>query len=159
MSEATIPVLPASRDRLVDTAGTRVRALDRLHRSVWELTPDPVMLAFCRLRVASLLGSEEALRWRAPAAVAGAMDESKVAALDDWDSCSLFDARERAYLGFTEQFVTSVRHIDDAQVAMLCSHDKPADVCAFIAALYVLELTQRVDLVADAVLSRQEVAV
>jgi alkylhydroperoxidase family enzyme len=159
MSEESTLVLPASRDRLIEVAGDRVTALERLHDSVWALAPDPVMLEYCRLRVASLLGSEAMLRWRAPAAVARGLDETRVAALGDWDSSSLFDTRERAYLAFAEQFVTSVRHIDDAQVAALCAHDAPTEVCAFIDALYVLELTQRVDLVADAVLREEEVAV
>jgi alkylhydroperoxidase family enzyme len=158
MSETPTLVLPASRDRLIEVAGDRVRALDRLHESIWELSPDPVMLEYCRLRVASLLGSETMLRWRAPAAVVRGLDEGKVAALGDWDSSALFDARERAYLAFTEQFVTSVRHIDDAQVAALCAHDAPTDVCAFIDALYVVELTQRVDLVSDALIRGEEVA-
>jgi alkylhydroperoxidase family enzyme len=159
MSEAPTLVLPASRDRLIDAAGDRVSALERLHESVWELAPDPVMLELCRLRVASLLGSKTMLGWCAPAAVARGLDETKVAALGDWDSSSLFDARERAYLAFTEQFVTSVRHIDDAQVEALCAHDAPTDVCAFIDALYVVELTQRVDLVFDAVMQGEEVSV
>jgi alkylhydroperoxidase family enzyme len=105
------------------------------------------------------LGSEEAARRRTPAAVAAALDEGKVGALGDWESSPRFDARERAYLEFTEQFVTSVRQVDDDQVAALCAHDAPADVCGFIAALYVLELTQRVDLVSGAVLSEREVTV
>jgi alkylhydroperoxidase family enzyme len=159
MSEASTLVLPASRDRLNEAAGDRVRALEQLHESIWELAPDPVILELCRLRVASLLGSKTMLAWRPPAAVARGLDEAKVAALGDWDSSALFDARERAYLAFTEQFVTSVRHIDDAQVAALCAHDAPTDVCAFIDALYVVELSQRVDLVSDAVMQGEEAAV
>jgi alkylhydroperoxidase family enzyme len=158
MSETSAPILPASGDRLAAVAPDRVSALDMLHRSIWELAPDPATLELCRLRIARLLGSVEALRWRAEA-VTGVLDEDKVDALDEWESSARFDARERAYLDFTEQFVTSVRHIDDAQVAALCAHDTAADVCAFIDALYVLELTQRVDLVAAAVLREKEAVV
>jgi alkylhydroperoxidase family enzyme len=159
MTETSIHVLPASRERLVEVAGDRVGALDKLHRSLWELVPDPAIVELCQLRVADLLGSAGASRSRTPTALAGGLDESRIAALANWESSPLFDARERAYLEFTEQFVMSVRHVDDAQIAALCAYDTPTDVCAFVAALYVLELTQRIDLVSHAVLGGEEVVV
>jgi alkylhydroperoxidase family enzyme len=152
MSEEPVPVMPASRDRLGELAGPAMRALDTLDASVWELAPDPAILELCRTRIAGMLGASDAQRRRTPAA-AGVLEEEKVAALDDWETSPRFDQRERAYLEFTEQFVTSVRHLEDSQIDALCRHDSPADVCAFVAALYVLEITQRADLVSATVLA------
>jgi alkylhydroperoxidase family enzyme len=61
-------------------------------------------------------------------------------------------SRERAYLDFTEQFVTSVGDISDAQVEALLAHDSPEDVYAFAGALYAAEMTRRVAVVSSAVL-------
>ena len=61
-------------------------------------------------------------------------------------------ARERAYLDFTEQFVTSVGTISDAQVDALLAEDSPEDVYAFAGAIYAAEMTRRVEIVSNAVL-------
>jgi hypothetical protein len=61
-------------------------------------------------------------------------------------------ARERAYLDFTEQFVTSVGNISDTQVEALLAHDPPEDVYAFAGALYAAEMTRRAEIVSEAVL-------
>jgi alkylhydroperoxidase family enzyme len=62
------------------------------------------------------------------------------------------DARQRAYLEFTEQFVTSVGTISDAQVDALLAEDSPEDVYAFAGALYAAEMTRRAEIVSKAVL-------
>jgi hypothetical protein len=61
-------------------------------------------------------------------------------------------ARENAYLDFTEQFVTSVGTISDAQVDALLAEDSPEDVYAFAGALYAAEMTRRAEIVSKAVL-------
>jgi hypothetical protein len=61
-------------------------------------------------------------------------------------------AREGAYLDFTEQFVTSVGTISDAQVDALLAEDSPEDVYAFAGALYAAEMTHRAEIVSKAVL-------
>jgi alkylhydroperoxidase family enzyme len=60
--------------------------------------------------------------------------------------------RESAYLDFTEQFVTSVGTISDAQVEALQAQDSAEDVYAFAGALYAAEMTRRVEIVSAAVL-------
>jgi hypothetical protein len=60
--------------------------------------------------------------------------------------------RESAYLDFTEQFVTSVGTISDAQVDALLAEDSPEDVYAFAGAIYAAEMTRRVEIVSNAVL-------
>jgi hypothetical protein len=61
--------------------------------------------------------------------------------------------RESAYLDFTEQFVTSVGTISDAQVEALLAEDSPEAVYAFAGALYAAEMTRRVEIVSKAVLA------
>jgi len=61
--------------------------------------------------------------------------------------------RERAYLEFTEQFVTSVSTVLDAQIAALLEHATPEEVYEFIGALYVLEMARRVEIVSSAVIA------
>jgi alkylhydroperoxidase family enzyme len=133
-----------------------IAGLAELHGETWKRAPDPALLELCRLRVAALLGARD-LDSGARPGTAVDVDPDKVAALDDWPRSALFDERERAFLDFTEQFVTSVRDISDDQIEALCAHDDEASVCAFVAALYVLELTQRTALVAGVVLNPEEV--
>jgi alkylhydroperoxidase family enzyme len=118
----------------------------RLEAAAWSST-DPELLTLASLRVAEMLGGD-------PAASAGAVaiDAHKRASLADWDSSPLFSSAERAHLAFTEQFVTSVRHVSDADVDALLEHASPEQVRSFVAALYAVELAQRVDLVARVVL-------
>jgi len=69
-----------------------------------------------------------------------------------WDEPAEAGERERAFLDFTEQFVTSVSHVSDEDVERLLEHASPAEVYGFINSLYVLEMTTRVELVAKEVL-------
>ncbi len=152
-------MLPTNREQLDGLMGGGVlRNLDDVHAAAWESVSDPALLELCRLRAAAMLGASDALAWRSPIALAAGLDEAKVAALDDWADAPCFDAREHAYLDFTEQFVTSVSHVSDEQIAALCAHDAERDVATFITALYALEFTTRVALVSSAVLSGAEVA-
>jgi alkylhydroperoxidase family enzyme len=84
------------------------------------------------------------------------IDERKLASLADWDTSPLFTESERAHLAFTEQFVISVRDISDADVNALLVHASPEQVRSFVAALYAVEMGQRVDLVGSIVLSNKE---
>ena len=52
-----------------------------------------------------------------------------------------------------EQFVVSVRDISDADVNALLEHASPEQVRSFVAALYAVEMGQRVDLVGSIVLT------
>ncbi|HMJ34515.1 MAG TPA: hypothetical protein VK501_11410 [Baekduia sp.] len=69
-----------------------------------------------------------------------------------YDIPSELDAREVAALEFTEQFVTSVGDVSDEQVQALLEHLSPEELYGFIGALYVREMTRRVELVAGRVL-------
>ena len=95
---------------------------------------DPALLHLCRLRVAMLLGCTAELD-----------DPELVAALPDWPTADRFDARDRAVLALTEQFVIDVANIDDALLAQARAHlgDGLAD---FLNALLVTEQRQRLSL-------------
>jgi hypothetical protein len=137
---------PASYPLLRDLQPEGARELARLEAAAWSST-DRELLALCSLRVAEMLGGDCAANDGALA-----IDERKRASLADWDSSALFSAAERAHLAFTEQFVTSVRHVSDADVDALLEHASPEQVRSFVAALYAVEMAQRVDLVARVVL-------
>ena len=47
-------------------------------------------------------------------------------ALDDWRSSPSLDDRDRALLGFVEQFVFSVSSMGDDEVAALLAHVSPS---------------------------------
>ena len=115
---------------------------------------DPALLELCLRRVRAMLGSgargDDAQRARA-----AGLGEAKLAALDGWRDSEHFTAREHAHLHFTEQFVTSVGSVSAEQVGELLRHGDARAVYSFTAALYVVELTERVTLAARATLLRR----
>lgn len=125
------------------------------HSAAWAAV-DPIILESCRLLVADLLADEPSRAWRSPAAVAAGLDEERVAALSDWRRDPRFTPDERAHFAFTEQFVTSVGNVSEAEVDALLEHRDPERVYAFIDALYLLEMTQRLDAVLRATLEAEE---
>jgi alkylhydroperoxidase family enzyme len=143
-------MLPTIRPLLEELHPDGARAMARLDAAAWDNT-DPELLALCAGRVAQMLGGEPE-RNGAPVE----LDERKLASLADWDTSLLFTESERAHLAFTEQFVVSVRDITDADVNALLVHASPEQVRSFVAALYAVEMGQRVDLVGSIVLTNKE---
>jgi alkylhydroperoxidase family enzyme len=129
-------------------AGDSTVRLDELTDVAWLSTP-PQTLELCRLRIAAMLGDERGLARRTPAAAG--VDEAKIAALPDWRNSDLFTAPERARLGFTEQFVVSVSSMSDSDVDPLRADADDLDIYLFVNAIYVLDLTTRVDLMTRAI--------
>ena len=60
--------------------------------------------------------------------------------------------REQAFIDFTEQFTSSVGTMSDGQVERLLEFATADEVYAFVNALYVVDMTRRLDLVAGRVL-------
>jgi hypothetical protein len=108
-------------------------ALDRMNEAAWEAA-DRELLELCHRRVASLLDGAE----------------------DPVGSRRLTE-REQAFLAFTEQFVFSVAGTTDADVDALLAHAGPIDVYRFVAALYTLEMTMRIEIAARVALPAAEV--
>lgn len=61
--------------------------------------------------------------------------------------------KEQAFIAFTEQFIVSVGTMDDEQVERLLQFASADEVYAFVNALYVTDMTQRLELVAGRVLA------
>ena len=108
-------------------------ALAQVERVVGEAV-DARTLELVRDRVTSLLGL-------------------RPSALDDWRSDSELDERDRALLGFVEQFVFSVSSMGDQDVAALLDHVSPTQLHEISNAVWAVDLTTRLDRVAGAVLA------
>jgi alkylhydroperoxidase family enzyme len=114
--------------RLAELHQEGVAELKRVNAIAREST-DPALLALCHGRAVAMLTAGR------------------------WDEPPGLGDRACAFLDFTEQFVTSVSHIADADVERLLEHASAEEVYCFIGALYVLEMTTRVELVAREVLA------
>lgn len=105
-------------------------------------------------------GSEQLLRLNALALEA--TDPALLALCSDYIDCMLQDKswepprslteKEKAFLAFTEQFVTSVSTMTDEQVTRLLQFASEDEVYSFVNALYVVDMTRRMDLVVGRVL-------
>lgn len=115
-------------ERLATLHPDGVAELERIN-AVARSTSDRALLELCHARAEALL------------------------TLAAWDEPADVCERERAFLDFTEQFVTSVSHVSDEDVERLLDHASPTEVYGFINSLYVLEMTTRVKLVAKEVLA------
>ena len=73
--------------------------------------------------------------------------------LDDWRSSSDLAERDRALLGFVEQFVFSVSSMGDDDVAALLAHVSPTELHEICNVVWAVDLTTRLDRVAAAVLA------
>jgi hypothetical protein len=131
-------------EHLRTLAADPVDHLDRLNDVAWEST-DPIVLEMCRLRIADMLGDQAGMLRRTPAA--SGLSQEKVDALPTWWTSDLFTSYERARIAFTEQFVMSVSAVSDADVNALLADDDAMTVYNFVNAVYVLDLTTRVDMV------------
>ena len=133
------------------------RTLEQLLTVTWE-TVDPARLELCRIRLAVLMGDQEAAAHRHPRALAAGLDEDKVEALDRWYRSDAFDELDRALLRFTEQFNMSVSSMGTDEVEALRAHLSDADLAAFVGAIYAIELDMRLRMVAARVLTLEESA-
>ena len=124
-----------SRENPLHTAQPEVaEALNRMQEVAREAT-EPALLELCRQRVSELL--------------------------DDGDPIPptrLLTPAERAFLAFTDPFVFSVASVSDADVDALLHHADAVDVYRFVAALYSVEMSLRIEIASRAVLGREEVA-
>ncbi len=80
------------------------------------------------------------------------LPKEKLAALDNWAASDVFSPLERAALEFTEQFVISVSTVSDEQVEALRAQLGDEKTYAFAAAVYVIEMSERLRMVSGAVL-------
>jgi alkylhydroperoxidase family enzyme len=128
-----------------------------LNERVWQLS-DPALLELVRVRVAQLIGNPAAARVRCSyaAAAGGARLEAKLAALPDYPGSPLFSAAERDVVAFTEQFVIDVGGTTEDMRAELAGRFGADGARALVTAIYVVEFTQRLQLIAARLLSDAE---
>ena len=126
-----------------------VAELTLVNKAAREST-DPELLELCRCLIVAML--EENPFHRVDDPVVSSLGQDKIAALDDRAESVAFSPLERAALEFTEQFVISVSTMSDEQVEALRAHLGDEKTYAFAAALYVIEMTERLRIVSCAVL-------
>jgi hypothetical protein len=124
-------------------------SLMQMTQSAWQAT-DPELLGLCRCLIVAMLEGKPPRPLTDPAVPGLAAD--KVAALDDWVTAEVFSPIERAALAYTEQFVISVSAVSEEQVESLRTHLGDEKTYAFAAAVYVVEMTERLRIVAGVVL-------
>jgi AhpD family alkylhydroperoxidase len=142
----TVWSLPRALSRLRPQACDLLVALNE---RTWQVG-DPVLLELIRLRVAQLIGNPAALQMRC--SYAAAAPESKILALPDYPSSSLFSPAERDTLAFAEQFLIDVGGTTEDARAELIQHFGADGFRGVVSAIYVVEFTQRLQLIAARVL-------
>jgi len=115
------------------------------HAAAWTAC-DPALLELVRLRVAMLLGCQAELAVRTPAATAAGLEEATIADLAAWPTSPRFDARARACLAFTEQWVIDVATLDDDLAFAVAEHLGPTGLANLASGLLVVEQRQRLRL-------------
>jgi AhpD family alkylhydroperoxidase len=137
-----------------------------LNERVWQVS-DPVLLELVRVRVSQLIGNPAAARVRcsyaAAAAGAGGADgaggarlEAKLGALPDYPGSPLFSAAERDVVAFSEQFVIDVGGTTEDMRAELAERFGADGAKALVTGIYVVEFTQRLQLIAGRLLDDAE---
>ena len=129
-------------------AGLRPEAcglLTALNEQVWRAA-DPVLLELVRVRVAQLIGNPAAARARC--ALAGGGVEAKLAALPDYPYSPLFSSAERDVVSLAEQFVIDVGGTTEDMRAELTGRFGADGARELVTAIYVVEFTQRLQLIA-----------
>jgi len=149
--------LPEALSRLQPEAAGLLVALNE---RVWQVS-DPVLLELVRVRVSQLIGNPAAARVRCAYAAAaggggGARLEAKLGALPDYPGSPLFSAAERDVVAFSEQFVIDVGGTTEDMRAELAGRFGADGAKALVTAIYVVEFTQRLQLIADRLLDDAE---
>lgn len=144
-------------ERLRALAPEAVGLLDAANVWAWRAV-SPVLMEQLRLRIATLLGNEAGQQRRSRRAQQGGLTEAKVRRLGTYYDCDAFSAVEQDCLEFAEQFVIDVSGPMADYVDRLQGHFPGERLRGFVVALYVTEFTQRLEMVARALLDPPAVA-
>jgi alkylhydroperoxidase family enzyme len=111
--------------------GLRPAAYERfreLYGGLWDPTViSPRILELCRLRIATVLGSDSERAIRYEVAAAAGVTEADVAELPRWPGSPAFTECERGCIAFAEQYVMDPHELTDEHFATLHEHlDDPA---------------------------------
>jgi alkylhydroperoxidase family enzyme len=122
--------------------------LDQVNERAWA-TVDPALLEIIRLRIAWLLGNTAGMRARSSLAH---IPEQKVAELPAYATSPLFSALDRDGIAFAEQFVMDVTGTSQESLEALRGHLGSDHLRDFVTSVYLVEFTQRLQLVAQVLL-------
>jgi alkylhydroperoxidase family enzyme len=128
-----------------------VGLLELANECAWRAV-DPALLEEVRLRAAVLLGNDEALHRRSTIAQRNGLTEEKLEQLGTSFASDQFSEREADCLSFVEQFVIDVSGVTQASLPTRRRHLAVDEVATFVAAVYVTEFTQRLEMIADRLL-------
>ncbi|WP_322747043.1 MULTISPECIES: hypothetical protein [unclassified Frankia] len=126
--------------------------LDRVNEHAWR-TAEPALLELMRLRVACLIGNRAGEAARSPAARTGDLSEAKIDDLPAYPTSTHFSPVERECLAFAEQFVMDVSGMTTAALDVLAHQLGRTELSDFVGALYAIEFTQRLQMVAQVLLA------
>jgi alkylhydroperoxidase family enzyme len=115
--------------------------LTTLNERVWQVG-DPALLELVRVRVAQLIENPVTAGARSPEL------EAKVAALPDYPYSPLFSSAERNVVSLAEQFVMDVGGTTEEMRAGLAGWFGADGARDLVTAIYVVEFTQRLQLIA-----------
>lgn len=128
-----------------------IKWLDVANDYAWKAV-DPSLLELIRLRISTLLGNRAGLQRRSGAARVQGLTEAKIVQLTAYYKSEEFSPLEKQCLAFAEQFVINVTDISEADLAGLQKYFRAEQVREFVAALYVTECTQRLEMIGSALL-------
>jgi len=137
-----LPPAPTELDQVWGTRpGFYAVFMEDYNRSIARI--DAPLLELCRLRMATLLGSEFELGLRYEAAAAAGLTEAKIDALGGYVKSPLFTERERQCIAFTELFVIQSSSIGDDDVTRVQAVLDAEEFIYFVKALSVMDQFQR----------------
>jgi alkylhydroperoxidase family enzyme len=138
-------------DRVANLRPEYGAALRAVETELWAQDAiDPLSLELCRLRIAQLLRCDAAFAERTPAAVAAGLDEAMVGMLPRWSTDGLFDARQRACLGYAEQLLIDAQGVTDEHAAKVIDAIGEGGFLVLTYGCGLFETTQRARLVLGA---------
>jgi alkylhydroperoxidase family enzyme len=104
---------------------------------------DPVLLELCRLRMASVMGSQFMLALRYQPATDAGLTEEKITQLPHYADSELYSTLERQCIEFAELFAIQSSAIGDGEVARLQDAMNTEPMIYFLKALSVMDQVQR----------------
>lgn len=127
--------------------GLRPEAYERfraLYGGLWDPSgADPAVLELCRLRIASIVGSDAERAVRYEDAVAAGLHADTVAQLASWPTSPAFTDEQRACLAFAEQYVMDPHGLTDAHFDALHEHLDDRGIATLTLAVAIFDALTR----------------
>ncbi len=102
--------------------------LDMAYALRYDVITPALLRELAILRTGQILNSEYELDQHIPLAKACGVTDAQIAALPNWRASTLFDARQRALLGYTEAVALHGGEVDDATYAAFAKQFSPQEI-------------------------------